>query len=151
VDDRNDEFPDGFSSLPPFGVRSDGKPVPPVVLAAWKRVRNAHPPAFCDLIQARGTRDKIENRRRLAMLCLELSTGNRRGGFILSQHDAAAVLGVDQGSVSDWLRDLVVLRLIVRTRRGSKQTGKASEYEWVQARRRKPSGTTEVAARPLPA
>ncbi|MBP3954967.1 hypothetical protein J8F10_06685 [Gemmata sp. G18] len=104
------------------------RPVPPKLVEIWERLDVEPLPEFTQSIPGLGLLNK---KRRLAALCYELSGRAWGGQFLLSGTQAGVLAGVDQGTISNWLREFETLRLIVCVRKGDPRKRIASVYVWV--------------------
>jgi predicted transcriptional regulator len=67
----------------------------------------------------------------LAALCWCLCGQSPDRQFFLDERAAGELLGVHRSTVGRWLKDLELLGLLVRTKRGTYKDGLASEFVWL--------------------
>lgn len=66
---------------------------------------------------------------RLALLCSKLQADKGKNPFHLDQRQAGVLLGVDRTNVGRWIKQLLAMKVLVRTYEG--HTNRASEYLYV--------------------
>lgn len=98
-----------------------------------ERVRSEPIPAAIALAVTSRKHAGLVRQQHLATLCLRLAQHNE-GEFYLSTVDAGKMLGVDQSTVSKWLRKFATLGLIKRTKLGNGIGGVANCYRWIGPR-----------------
>ncbi|OWK39874.1 hypothetical protein [Fimbriiglobus ruber] len=97
-----------------------------LLVRAWERARcDGVPPGVTFGDRVRWTR---EGKEKLFALCWQLGRRRWGGSFFLSRDTAADFLYVDPATTGRWLTDFCARGLLRRVRKGSRRSGRASDY-----------------------